>query len=142
MKKSSRPRVTGLGGIFFKARDSSALGTWYRDHLGLPVQAWGGCSFEWRDVKKPDQKGATIWSVFDGDTKYFKPSRKAFMINFRVDDLDRVLAELRAEGVTVMPEIEESEFGKFGWVMDPEGNKVELWQPPAPRKPRKRKAKQ
>lgn len=140
MKNSKRPRVTGLGGIFFKAKDSDALGAWYRDRLGLPVEDWGGCSFQWRDAENPDKEGSTVWSVFDGDTKYFQPSRKAFMVNFRVDDLDRVLAELRAEGVKVMDATEESEFGKFGWVMDPEGNKVELWQPPAP-KPKRAKRK-
>lgn len=130
MENSARPRVTGLGGVFFKARDSEALSAWYRDRLGLPVEAWGGCSFPWRDAQDPSKTGSTVWSVFDGKTPYFKPSRKPFMINFRVDDLERVLAELRAEGVRVLDGIEVSEFGKFGWVIDPEGNKVELWEPP------------
>lgn len=132
-KKAAKrlPRVTGLGGLFFKAKDSAALSAWYRDRLGLPVEDWGGCSFEWREAKDPEKKGSTVWSVFAGDSTYFRPSRKNFMMNFRVADLDRVLAELEAEGVKVMPQREESDFGKFGWVIDPEGNKVELWEPPA-----------
>lgn len=141
MAKKSSPRVTGLGGLFFKAKDPKALGSWYKDRLGLPVEDWGGCVFPWREDGNPKKKGQTVWSPFEATTDYFKPSRKAFMMNFRVEDLDKVLAELEAEGVKVSDAREESEFGKFGWVMDPEGNKVELWQPPAPAKPKKEKAK-
>lgn len=138
MAKKSLPRVTGFGGLFFKAKDSDALSAWYRDRLGLPIEEWGGCVFPWRDAEDPKKAGHTVWSVFDAKTPYFKPSRKAFMMNFRVDDLDRVLAELESEGVEVTAASEESEYGKFGWVMDPEGNKIELWQPPAPPKPKKK----
>lgn len=141
MAKKKLSRVTALGGLFFKAKDPKALGDWYRERLGLPVEDWGGCVFPWREEADPKKKGQTVWSPFEASTDYFKPSRKAFMMNFRVDDLDRVLAELEAEGVKVSEAREASEFGKFGWVMDPEGNKVELWQPPAPAKPGKKKSK-
>ncbi len=138
MAKKKLSRVTGLGGLFFKAKDVKTLSEWYRDRLGLPVEEWGGCVFPWRYENNPKKKGQTVWGVFEANTGYFKPSRKAFMMNFRVEDLDRVLAELAAEGVKVSDAREESEYGKFGWIMDPEGNKVELWQPPAPAKPKKK----
>lgn len=123
-------RVTGIGGIFFKARDPEALRAWYRDHLGLDIQSWGGVTFRWSDAE-PDRPGVTVWSVFPEDSKYFDPSPAPFMVNYRVSDLARVLAELRAEGCSVDDKVDESDFGKFGWVMDPEGNRVELWEPPA-----------
>jgi catechol 2,3-dioxygenase-like lactoylglutathione lyase family enzyme len=127
-------RVTGLGGIFFKVRDAERMRSWYREHLGLPVEEWGGMSFEWRDKDDPSRTGTTVWSIFPDTSRYFDPSPAPFMLNYRVDDLDRVLAELRAEGVEVDPKVEESEFGRFGWVMDPEGNRIELWEPPDRRK--------
>ena len=117
-------RVTGIGGIFFKARDPEALREWYKRHLGVDVQAWGGAAFTWGST------GTTVWSVNPMDTEYFAPSTATFMINYRVDDLAAVLHALREEGCNVIDKAEESEFGKFGWVMDPENNKVELWQPP------------
>ena len=123
-------RVTGIGGIFFKARDPQALGAWYREHLGLDVQEWGGAAFRWAD-DSPGGAGSTIWSPFKADTDYFAPSEASFMVNFRVADLQALLAALRAEGCDVQEKVEESEFGKFGWVLDPEGNKLELWEPPA-----------
>ena len=123
-------RVTGLGGIFFKAKDSKKLVAWYAEHLGLPVDAWGGVSFPWRKDEDPEARGSTIWSVFKDDTTYFEPSRAPFMINYRVDDLDAVLEALRAEGVAVDEKVDESEYGRFGWATDPEGNRFELWQPP------------
>jgi predicted enzyme related to lactoylglutathione lyase len=130
-----KKRVTGIGGVFFKAKDPRKLGEWYRDRLGIPVDPnWGGWAFEWRDAKSPRKKGQTVWSPFPADTGYFKPGRKQFMVNYRVDDLDSVLKALRAEGVWVDPKVEESEYGKFGWVMDPEGNRLELWQPPVAKK--------
>ena len=122
-------RVTGIGGIFFKAADPKGLAAWYRDHLGLDVTDWGGAIFEWGG---PDgASGMTIWSPFKQDTTYMAPSTSSFMVNFRVDDLDALLAALRAEGCEVVGDPQVSEHGKFGWVLDPEGNKVELWQPPA-----------
>lgn len=120
-------RVTGLGGIFFKARDPAALGAWYAKHLGLDVDEWGGVRFE----EDASRAGYTLWSPFAADTSYFAPSTQPYMVNFRVDDLDALLAQLRADGVTVDERVEESEFGRFGWIMDPEGTRVELWQPPA-----------
>lgn len=123
-------RVTGIGGVFIKARDPKALCAWYRDHLGIDVQDWGGTSFRWHDPEAPEPHGATVWSIFPDSSNYFDPSPARFMINYRVADLDGLLAALRAEGCQVDEKVEASEFGRFGWVMDPEGNRVELWQPP------------
>jgi catechol 2,3-dioxygenase-like lactoylglutathione lyase family enzyme len=123
-------RVTGIGGIFFKAKDPEALGAWYKDYLGIDVQAWGGAAFAWRTPDNPEGAGTTIWSLFPADTEHFAPSAAPFMVNYRVADLHRLLAVLRSEGVRVEEEVTESEYGKFGWVLDPEGNRVELWQPP------------
>jgi predicted enzyme related to lactoylglutathione lyase len=122
-------RVTGIGGIFFKSADPKALGAWYRDHLGLDVTDWGGAIFEWGGAESA--KGTTIWSPFKQDTTYMSPGTSSFMINFRVADLDALLAALRNEGCNVVGDPQTSEQGKFGWVLDPEGNKVELWEPPA-----------
>jgi len=123
-------RVTGIGGIFFKARDAEKLRDWYARHLGLPVESWGGFQFHWRQDDDPQRKGSTVWSVFKGDTRYFDPSEKPFMINYRVDTLDVVLEALKSEGVAVDSKIEESDSGRFAWAMDPEGNRFELWEPP------------
>jgi predicted enzyme related to lactoylglutathione lyase len=122
-------RVTGIGGIFFKAQDPKALGEWYRKHLGMNVEDWGGVAFRWSDDPSADS-GSTIWSPFKHDTDYFAPSTAPFMINLRVADLHGLLALLRSEGCQVLEKVEESEYGKFGYVMDPEGNKLELWEPP------------
>jgi len=122
-------RVTGIGGIFFKSADPKSLSAWYRDHLGLDVSDWGGAIFQWGGAESPP--GMTIWSLFPQNTKKMDPSSASFMINFRVADLDALLAALRAEGCNVMDKTENSEFGKFGWVIDPDGNKIELWEPPA-----------
>ena len=138
----TNPRVTGIGGVFFKAKNTRKLADWYRKHLGLPVDPnWCGWAFEWRDAQKPALKGQTIWSLFEADTKYFGRSKKPMMINYRVADLKKVLAALKREGVSVDPKSgEDSEYGQFGWIMDPEGNRIELWQPPAvKRKSRKKK---
>lgn len=126
-------RVTGIGGIFFKSQDPKALGAWYQRHLGIDVAEWGGAIFEWRQPTNPDGVGSTNWCLFSADTSYFAPSEAAFMINYRVEDLDALVALLRAEGVRVADTVEESEYGKFAWAFDPEGNKFELWQPPAGR---------
>lgn len=121
-------RVTGIGGIFFKSSDPKRLCAWYRDHLGLDVNDWGGAIFQWGGSE--GEAGMTIWSVFGQDTKKMAPSTAPFMLNFRVDSLDALLAALRAEGCNVLDSQESSDFGKFGWVIDPDGNKVELWEPP------------
>lgn len=121
-------RVTGIGGIFIRAKDPKTLCAWYQKHLGIDVQDWGGTAFRWVDAAGVPANGTTTWSISDG--AYFAPSNAAFMINYRVADLRGLLTLLRQEGCEVLEKVEESEFGIFGWVMDPEGNKVELWQPP------------
>jgi predicted enzyme related to lactoylglutathione lyase len=124
-------RVTGIGGVFFKARDPKAMHAWYRLHLGIDVQDWGGAVFKWVDAEKQPAGGTTTWSIGPADGDYFAPSSAPFMVNYRVGDLHALLAALRAEGCQVLDKVDDSEYGKFGWVMDPEGNKVELWEPPA-----------
>jgi predicted enzyme related to lactoylglutathione lyase len=124
-------RVTGIGGIFFKAADPPALWAWYRRHLGIDVQAWGGTAFPWADGDGNPVGGTTIWSIASAQSDQFAPSTAPFMINYRVEDLHALVEVLRAEGCNVLEKIDDSEYGKFGWVIDPEGNKVELWQPPA-----------
>jgi predicted enzyme related to lactoylglutathione lyase len=120
-------RVTGIGGIFFKARDAQAMREWYKTHLGIHVQEWGGAAFSWAGEDGKPVAGSTIWNISAmDDTHYATP----FMINYRVDDLDALLSALREEGCNVVGDSQDSEYGKFGWVLDPEGNKVELWQPP------------
>ena len=126
-------RVTGIGGVFFKADDPEKLQAWYAKHLQLPIENWGGAVFRWREHEDPAREGYTVWSAFPSDTDYFEPGKKPFMINFRVENLDAVVEQLRAEGVNVDSKREESEFGKFGWIMDPEGNRIELWEPPSGR---------
>ncbi|WP_077032762.1 VOC family protein [Pelomonas sp. KK5] len=126
-------RVTGIGGIFFKSKDPKALSAWYRDHLGVTLEPWGGSVFRWVSEDNPSGTGTTVWSPFSADTSYFAPSEASFMVNYRVADLHGLLAALRAEGCQVEDKIDESELGKFGWVVDPDGNKIELWEPPAGR---------
>jgi len=123
-------RVTGIGGIFMMAEDPGALCDWYRGHLGIDVQEWGGTAFTWTDGDGNPTGGSTIWSIGPADAAPFRPSTSTFMVNYRVDDPASLLDALRAEGCNVLDTTDESEFGKFGWVMDPEGNKVELWEPP------------
>jgi predicted enzyme related to lactoylglutathione lyase len=123
-------RVSGIGGVFFKAKNAAELREWYRVHLGIDVQEWGGAGFSWKGPENETGVGTTVWSVFENTSTHFAPSTATFMINYRVEDLHAVLAALRAEGCDVDEKVEESEYGKFGWVMDPEGNRVELWQPP------------
>lgn len=124
------PRVTGIGGVFFKARDRAVLGEWYRSHLGIDVQEGGFAVFRWREEMDPERGGATVWSLFPEGTEYFGSKDQRTMINFRVADLDAVLGALRREGVTVDERLEETPEGRFGWITDPEGNRIELWQPP------------
>jgi len=123
-------QVLGIGGVFIRARDREALARWYRDHLGLEInEAWWGAAMPLR--RDEDRDGAyVVWSAFPADTDYFGDRDRAFMVNFRVRDLHAMLAQLRAAGCRVDEKVEESDFGKFGWVTDPEGNRVELWEPP------------
>ena len=121
-------RVTGIGGVFFKARDREKQMEWYRTHLGIESDSWGHV-FEWRDRDDPQSIGYTVWCPFKDDTDYFDPSTQPFMVNYRVVDLDSLVAALKQEGVEVVGEIEQEENGKFAWILDPEGNKIELWEP-------------
>jgi predicted enzyme related to lactoylglutathione lyase len=123
-------RVTGIGGIFFSARDPATLRAWYQQHLGIDVQEWGGAAFTWADVEGRPTPGTTIWTIGDAKDNHYAPSTASFMVNYRVADLHALVAALKSEGCNVLEKIDESEYGKFAWVMDPEGNKVELWQPP------------
>jgi predicted enzyme related to lactoylglutathione lyase len=124
-------RVTGIGGIFFKVPDPKALVSWYRDHLGIEPEWDGGTSFKWRHADDPEKPGMTIWSPFPADSEYMGAPEQRCMINYRVDDLDAMLAQLRAAGATVDEKVQDSEYGRFGWATDPQGNRFELWQPPA-----------
>ena len=125
-------RVTGIGGIFLRARDAKALGAWYAEHLGIQLNDWGGAQFFWTD-EVPPATGSTAWSLFPADTKYFGPGTPAgpqsAMVNYRVDDLDGLLANLAAAGVIIDPKREDASYGRFAWITDPEGNRLELWQP-------------
>jgi predicted enzyme related to lactoylglutathione lyase len=126
-------RVTGIGGIFFHAKDPVALRAWYQRHLGIDVQPWGGAAFRWTDDAGEPAGGTTVWSIGSAGSDHFAPGAASFMINYRVEDLDALLQALRNEGCEVLDKTDDAEYGKFGWVVDPEGNKVELWQPPAGR---------
>lgn len=124
-------RVTGIGGIFFKAKDAPALRAWYKRHLGIDVQAWGGAAFDWVDGEGNAVAGTTAWTIDSLESDHFAPSKASFMVNYRVADLQGLIKALREENCNVLEKIDESEYGKFAWVIDPEGNKVELWEPPA-----------
>jgi predicted enzyme related to lactoylglutathione lyase len=121
-------RVTGIGGVFFKTANPESTKAWYEKHLGIPAGQYGHL-FIWRDDEQPDQRKSTTWNPFSATTNYFAPSTKEWMINYRVENLKALLDELRKEGVTIVGDIEEYEYGKFGWILDPEGNKIELWEP-------------
>ena len=123
-------RVTGIGGIFFTARDPAALRAWYQRHLGIDVQDWGGTAFPWTDVEGKPAGGTTVWSIGSAEGTPYAPSSAPFMVNYRVADLKGLLQALRDEGCQVLDKVDESEYGAFGWVLDPEGHKVELWEPP------------
>lgn len=118
--------ITGIGGIFFKAKDPKALAAWYRDVLGMPVEVWGGAALRYDAPKHPP---ALAWNVFPASTKYFAPSTSGLMIDYAVDDMDALLARLRAKGVEILKRDDSDPNGRFAWILDPEGNKVELWEP-------------
>lgn len=121
-----KKRVTGIGGLFFKTEYPKATKDWYRKHLGFNTDDWG-CTFWWKD--KAGNDCSTQWSPFKDDTTYFEPSKKDFMFNYRVENLVELLEELKKEGVTIVGEIQEFDYGKFGWIVDLDGNKIELWEP-------------
>jgi predicted enzyme related to lactoylglutathione lyase len=118
-------RVTGIGGVFFKAKDPEALGRWYAEHLGIALEDFGGATFRWQG------EGTTVWSPFPANTEYFGRGDQQGMVNYRVADLDAMREQLRAAGAEVDDRVEEHEYGRFGWAVDPEGNRFELWEPPA-----------
>ena len=122
-------RVTGLGGVFFKAQNPKAIYAWYEKHLGI-VPEHGFATFHWRDAENPEQKGMTLWTAFAQDTKYFGTGPQTVMMNYRVENLDALVEVLKAEGVEIDPKRSDDEFGKFAWITDPEGNRIELWEPP------------
>jgi predicted enzyme related to lactoylglutathione lyase len=142
----STKRVTGIGGIFFKAKKPTELARWYRDRLGVELEAGSDADesgsgtdeessgvsaiFRWREEPPSERPGMTVWAVFPDSTKHFSPGSAPFMINYRVEDLDAVLEALRAEDVWVDDHREDSEYGRFAWIQDPEGDRIELWQPP------------
>ena len=122
-------KITGIGGVFLKSKgDGKELAAWYHKHLGLPLEDWGGAILRWPDDKAED-KGLTVWHTAGHESKWFSPSQSSFMINYRVDSLDELLEQLRSGGVEIIQGPESHENGKFAWIMDPDGNKVELWEP-------------
>lgn len=122
-------RITGIGGVFFLAsKDNRALANWYEEHLGMPLQEWGGGVLEWKKDTAEDG-GATVWNVAASDSDWFAPSQSRFMINYRVDDLSALIAKLTSAGVAILEGPQYHENGVFAWIVDPEGNKVELWEP-------------
>lgn len=132
MSAASKGRALGVGGVFFRSRDPERLGAWYMEHLGFAVESWDdtrGTSFAPAEMPPA---AFTVWGAFAADTDYFGDRGQAFMINLVVDDLDAALANVEAGGATVLEEREEHDFGRFGWFVDPDGNRVELWEPPEP----------
>ena len=121
-----KKRVTGIGGIFFKSKDPKASKDWYKKYLDFNTDDYG-CTFWWKDKEGND--ASTQWSPFKQDTNYFEPSKKDFMFNYRVEDLETLIKNLRDEGVTIVGDIQTYEYGKFAWILDNENNKIELWEP-------------
>jgi predicted enzyme related to lactoylglutathione lyase len=128
MKKDTTPKVTGIGGIFFKSKDPKSIKDWYGENLGLAINPYGS-SFEFRNANNPEEINYLQWSAFEDSTNYFEPSEKEFMINYRVQNIEGLVKKLKENGVTMVDEITEYEYGKFVHIMDPEGNKIELWEP-------------
>ena len=124
-------KVTGIGGIFFKCADPKKMNEWYEKHLGIPVTEWGAM-FQWREQDNPEKEGYTVWSPFPADTTYFDPSKKDFMINYRVENIEVLVEELKNARVKIIDEITDSEYGKFVHILDPEGNSIELFEQPLP----------
>jgi catechol 2,3-dioxygenase-like lactoylglutathione lyase family enzyme len=124
-------RVTGIGGIFFKADDPKAMNQWYQKHLGIDLLPDGSCAiFPWLDADDPEKEGMTVWTINKRDTTYYGGGPQTFMVNYRVENLDELVETLKSEGVWVDEKRDNSDFGKFAWIKDPEGNRIELWEPP------------
>lgn len=130
---SERGRILGIGGIFFKSANQQQMREWYGKHLGLADKG-GGVMMSWREKDNPEKEHVTVWTLFPGNTKYFEPSQAAFMVNYIVDDLDALLERLQQEGVKIDPKRQNEDYGRFAWIYDPDGNKIELWQPLTPKK--------
>lgn len=130
MDSESMNRAIGIGGIFFKAEDPQKLYDWYERHLGIKRAHEEGAMFPWRRAEDPSHETFTAWSIFPRNTAYFGPGQASFMINYQVEDLDKLLENLKAEGVTIDPKREDYDYGRFAWIVDPEGNRIELWEPP------------
>ncbi|HXJ44968.1 MAG TPA: VOC family protein [Bryobacteraceae bacterium] len=130
---SERGRILGIGGIFFKSANQQQMREWYGQHLGLADKG-GGVMMPWREKENPEKEHVTVWTVFPGNTRYFEPSQAAFMVNYIVDDLDALLERLQKEGVKIDPKRQNEDYGRFAWIYDPDGNKIELWQPLTPKK--------
>jgi predicted enzyme related to lactoylglutathione lyase len=129
VERAMMAKITGIGGVFFKSRnDNAALTAWYQKHLGMQLESWGGAILRWPDDKAED-KGLTVWHVAGKDSQWFSPSDSSFMINYRVDNLDEMVAQLREGGIEIIKGPDSDANGKFAWIMDPDGNKVELWEP-------------
>lgn len=132
-------RVTGIGGVFFKSENPQRLYEWYEKHLGIQREPHGqGASFHWRELKATDgtqsgAEGETVWSIFPQTTKHFGAGKSGFMLNYRVDNLDALLEDLAKSGIEIDPHKEEADFGRFAWITDPDGNRIELWEPPKPK---------
>ena len=135
-KRSLMKRVTGIGGIFFKSENAKLLYDWYEKHLGIQRDPHGGgASFPWRELQaadgtQPGPEGLTTWSIFPQTTKHFGASKGGFMFNYRVDNVDALLEDLKKSGVEIDPHREEADYGRFAWITDPDGNRIELWEPP------------
>lgn len=142
---AAQPGVTGIGGVFFLSENPRQLTAWYREHLGLPSKYGGTTVLEWRELDRPDVVAHTVWGPFAKTTKYFRKEGVQWMVNFRVTQLDALLATLRQKGIRVEDKIESDDYGRFAWIYDPEGNRVELWEPtpiPPPKAPAPAPAKE
>ena len=128
---SQQGRILGIGGIFFTSANQQQMQEWYAHHLGL-ADSGQGVMLPWREKDNPDNEQMTIWSIFPSDTSYFAPGPASFMVNYIVDDLDALLDRLTKEGVSIDPQRQDESYGRFAWIYDPDGNKIELWQPPSP----------
>lgn len=128
-KNNATPRATGIGGIFFFSEDPKATQEWYAKNLGLEINDWGSCGFEFRNIDRPDEVNSLQWKPFKKCDEYFAPSKKEFMINYTVSDLEGLVKKLKENGVTVLDDIATYDFGKFVHILDAEGNKIELWEP-------------
>ena len=122
-------RVVGIGGVFFKSKEHTQLGSWYSHQLGIDYKSWGAI-FRWRSFEHPETEHATAWNIFPADSTHFGPATAPFMINYIVDDLDALLEKMKNNGVRIDPKREDSDYGRFAWIFDPDGNKIELWEPP------------